>query len=54
MRNQKSPKASKVLILLAFLFSSISKKVKENQYSGELIGEHILTFNFVHRILLKG
>jgi hypothetical protein len=33
-RNQKSPKASKVLILLVFLFEGTSKKIKENQYSG--------------------
>jgi len=41
------------LILLAFLFSVISKKIKEIQYSGEQIGEQILTFNFVHQILAK-
>jgi hypothetical protein len=53
MRNQLSSKASKVLILLAFLFSGISKKHKENQYSGEQFGEQILTSNLVHRISLK-
>jgi len=42
MRNQISSKASKVLILLAFLFSDMSKKIKENQYSGELIGDLFL------------
>jgi len=53
VRNQKSSKASKVLILLAFLFFVISKNIKENQYSGEQFGEQILTPNFVHRISLK-
>jgi hypothetical protein len=41
------------LILLAFLFAGISKKIKENQSFGELIGEQILRSNFVHRILVK-